>query len=76
MTDKHLRALWDKLKIGDTLMGKIMRQYTRHEESTLYGFLNAGTNVFWHNKKMTSADFANNDSFVTELLRYAFESLN
>ena len=76
MTDEHFRALWSKLKLGDTLMGKIMRRYVKHEESTLYGLLNAGTNVFWHNQKMTSADFANNDSFVTALLTYAFEYLN
>ena len=76
MTDEHFRALWSKLKLGDTLMGKIMRRYVKHEESTLYGLLNAGTNVFWHNQKMTSADFVNNDSFVTALLTYAFEYLN
>lgn len=75
LTDEHLRALWGRLKLGDTLMGKIMRQYTRHEEATLYGFLNAGTNVFWHNQKMTSADFANNDIFTSLLIKYAFENL-
>ena len=76
MTNEHLRTLWGRLKLGDTLMGKIMRRYVRHEEATLYGFLNAGTSVFWHNKKMTSADFANNDTFATALIKYAFENLN
>ena len=76
LTDEHLRALWSRLKLGDTLMGKIMRRYLGHEEPTLYGLLNAGTNVFWHNKKITSADFANNDHFATALLTYAFEHLN
>ena len=76
MSDDHLRTLWSKFKLGDRLMGKIMRQYLKHEEPTLYGLLNAGTAVFWHNKKMTSADFSNNDVFVTALLAYAFAKLN
>ena len=77
MTDGHLRAVWSDLgKLGDTLRGKVIQRYVRHEEPTLYGLLNAGTNVFWHNKKMTSADFANNDLFVTVLMTYAFEHLN
>lgn len=77
MTDHHLRAIWKGMpKIGDSLMGKIMSQYVRHEDPTLYGLLNAGTNIFWHNQKMTGADFVKNDMFVTALLGYAFEHLN
>jgi hypothetical protein len=52
-------------------MGKVMSRYVAHEEPTLYGLLNAGTNVFWRNRRMTSADFAGNDAFVSGLMRYA-----
>ncbi|MCG8607714.1 DUF932 domain-containing protein [bacterium] len=77
MSDEHLRGVWQRLpKLGDTLMGKVMRRYMKDEEPTLYGLLNAGTNVFWHNQKMTSADFSNNDTFVSAMLGYAFEHLN
>ncbi len=77
MNDEHLRRIWNLVpKLGDTLMGKVMSRYVGFEEPTLYGFFNAGTNVFWHNKKMTSADFSNNDRFVTAMLTYAFEYLN
>ncbi len=77
MTDEHLRHVWLRMpRLGETLMGKIMSRYVEHEEPTLYGLLNAGTNVFWHNQKLTSADFANNDTFTTALLKYAFENLN
>lgn len=77
MTDEHLRHVWLRLpRLGETIMGKIMKRYVEHEEPTLYGLLNAGTNVFWHNEKMTSADFTNTDCFATTLLKYAFENLN
>ena len=77
MSDDHLREVWKRMpSIGDSIMGKIMARYVEHEEPTLYGFMQAGTNVFWHNEKMTSADFRNNDTFTTELLTYAFERVN
>jgi len=77
LTDQRLREVWKMLPgIGDGIMGKIMARYVTHEEPTLYGFFQAGTNVFWHNQKMTSADFQNNDQFVTGLLGYAFDAQN
>lgn len=42
-----------------------------HEEPTLYGLFNAGTNVFWHREKMTASDFSNNDAFSTAMLGLA-----
>ena len=77
MSDAHLRAVWEGLPgIGDSLLGKVMARYLACEEPTLYGLLNAGTNVFWHNRKLTGADFQHNDAFTTGLLTYAFERLN
>lgn len=77
MEDRHLRAAWKAAcGLGDGVMGKVMSRYVAHEEPTLYGLLNAGTNVLWHNGKMTAADFANNDAFTTGLLRYANEHPN
>jgi hypothetical protein len=77
MSDHRLREVWKLFpSIGDGIMGKVMSRYVAYEEPSLYGLLNAGTNVFWHNRKMTSADFANNDAFVTGLLKYAVGHLN
>lgn len=76
MTDEHLRTIWKGMKLGDSLMGKIMSRYVQHEEPTLYGLFNAGTYCFYNNPKMTSADFQNNSDFTTGLLSYAFERLN
>lgn len=77
MTDEQLRRVWKLApSIGDGIKGKIMARYVEHEEATLYGFFNAGTNVFWHNEKMTAADYANNDAFTSGLLRYTQEQRN
>ena len=77
MSDSHLRAVWQALpRLGDSIKGKIMSRYVEREESTLYGLFNAGTNVLWHNNKLTAADFANNDVFTSALITYAFENLN
>jgi hypothetical protein len=77
MTDELLRHVWRlHPSIGDGIKGQIMSRYVEHEEPTLFGFLNAGTNVFWHREKMTAADFANNDVFSTALLDYAQVLLN
>lgn len=77
MTDMRLREVWKLLPtIGDGIKGQVLSRYVEHEEPTLFGLFNAGTNVFWHREKMTAADFANNDAFTTGLLNYAFERLN
>jgi hypothetical protein len=77
MTDERLRRVWQLFPgIGDSIKGQILSQYVAEEEPSLFGFFNAGTNVFWHREKMTSADFTNNDTFVSGLLEYAFEHLN
>lgn len=77
MNDSHLREIWKRMPgIGDSIMGKVMSRYVCHEEPTLYGFLNAGTHVFWHNKALKRADFTHNDVFVSTLLRYALAFQN
>ena len=77
MTDERLREMWPLFpSIGDGIMGQVMSRYLAHEEPTLYGFLNAGTNVFWHRERMTGSDFGHNDTFTTALLRYAREHAN
>lgn len=77
MTDERLREVWRLFPmIGDGVKGQIVSRYVEIEEPTLYGLLNAGTNVLWHRRAMTAADFQNNDAFTTGLLRYAFERLN
>lgn len=77
MTDDHLRRVWTSIPtIGDSIKGQVMSRYVAHEEPTLFGLFNAGTNVFSHREKMTASDFSNNDAFTSALLGYAFESLN
>jgi len=77
MTDEHIRSIWRLFpSIGSGIKGQIMERYVEREEPTLFGFLNAGTNVFWHREKMTASDFSNNDVFSTQMLRYAFDHLN
>ncbi len=77
MTDEHLRRVWSLFPgIGDAIKGQIMSRYVASEEPTLFGFFNAGTNVFWHRDKMTASDFNNNDVFSTQMFRYAFDILN
>ena len=57
-SDKRLReALGLFPQLGDGHVGRIVRRYAEHEEPTLYGLLNAGTQVFWHNPKQTAADW-------------------
>ena len=76
-SDKRLReALGLFPQFGDAAVGKIMRRYAEHEEPSLYGLLNAGTNVFWHNPKQTAADWGHNEAIVTGLVQYAHERLN
>ena len=77
MTDDRLREVWRLFPtIGDSIKGQILSRYVEHEEPSLFGLFNAGTNVFWHREKMTAADFTNNEAFTTGLLSYAFERLN
>ena len=77
MTDDHLRRVWTSLPtLGDSIKGQVMSRYVAHEEPTLFGLFNAGTNVFSHREKMTAADFGNNDAFSSALLGYAHEHLN
>ena len=45
--------------------------YNKDEPLSAWNFLNAGTNVLWHKKKQTVADFNNNDYVTSGLLQYA-----
>lgn len=76
-SDRRLReilSLWPQF--GDSLVGKIVRRYAEAEEPTLFGLMQAGTNVLWHDPKMTAASWAHNDALVTGLVGYAHDHLN
>ena len=76
-SDRRLREVLALFpQFGDSLVGKAMRQYADHEEPTLFGVMQAFTNVLWHNPKQTAADWAHNDAFVTGLVEYANTRLN
>ena len=50
--------------------GKITDQFLANEEKTQWGFLNAGTNVLWHNDKPTVAMYDQNAQFTDAMLNY------
>lgn len=76
-SDKRLREVWALYpQFGDGLVGKITRRYAEHEEPTLFGLLQAGTHVLWHDPKQTASSWSHNDAFVTGLVEYANERLN
>ena len=76
-SDKRLREAWSLFpQFGDGLVGRITRRYVEHEEPTLYGLLQAGTQVLWHDPKQTASSWSHNDSFVTGLVEYANTHLN
>ena len=54
------------------VFGKIMDKYLLEKDSDSgWEFLNACTNVLWHNDKTTTADFKNNAICVDGMLNYA-----
>ena len=76
-SDRRLReALALFPQFGDSLVGKVLRRYAEHEEPTLFGLMQAGTNVLWHDPKQTAASWAHNDALVTGLVEYANDRLN
>ena len=76
-SDRRLReALGLFPQFGDSLIGKTMRRYAEHEEPTLFGLMQAGTNVLWHDPKQTAASWSHNDALVTGLVEYANANLN
>ncbi len=76
-SDRRLREVLGLFpQFGDSLVGKIMRRYAEHEENTLFGVMQAGTNVLWHDPKQTAASWAHNDALVTGLVGYAHDHLN
>ena len=76
-SDRRLREVLALFpQFGDSLVGKITRRYAEAEEATLFGLLQAGTHVLWHNPKQTAADWSHNEAFVTGLVEYAGTRLN
>ena len=75
-SDKRLREVLSLFpQFGDGLVGKVLRRYADHEEPTLFGLLQAGTNVLWHDPKQSAASWAHNDTLVTGLVGYANDRL-
>jgi hypothetical protein len=69
MTEALLRDVWQRFPtIGNSLMAQIMTRYVSNEEPTLYGFLNAGTNVFWHHDHLKASDLSHNETFTSRML--------
>ena len=76
-SDKRLREVLSLFpQFGDALVGKVMRRYAEHEEATLFGLMQAGTNVLWHDPKQSAASWAHNDALVSGLVQYAQDRLN
>jgi len=76
MTELHTIRSKHIPNLPVTTFGKIMDKYLlepEYETQTGWDFLNASTNLFWHNKKQTSADYTNNQYVTDGLLEYARE---
>ena len=65
-------------KLPVTTFGQVVDRLYRQPEVlepdhtiTTWDFLNAATNVLWHKKKQTVADFNNNNYVTTALMNYA-----
>ena len=75
-SDRRLREVLGLFpQFGPSLVGKIVRRYAEHEEGTLFGLMQAGTNALWHDPKQSAASWAHNDALVTGLVGYAGERL-
>jgi hypothetical protein len=53
-----------------SLWGKIIDRYLMHEERSTWGFLNAGTNVVWHNERGSVQDFNHNAAINAAVLEF------
>src|SRR5690606_12128765 len=62
-------------RLPTTLWGKMLDQYLLNEELTGWGFLNAGTNICWHNEKGTISDFGHNEYLTSSLIEFAAQDL-
>ena len=74
----------DTIRTNDDYLGKLpAQQYaqmldkmyddgmvTDGSSFTAYDLFNAGTNVLWHQKKMTTASFKNNALVVDGMMKY------
>lgn len=78
MTDDLLRTVRTGLvpQLPVTKWGEVMDRYLTEEEDTLYGFLNAATNVLWHKESATVSNLSHNDHVVTSLLDWAHSHRN
>ena len=59
-----------------SLLGNIVDNVLNYDHTTMYDFLNSGTNVLWHKKKSTKADFDHNAYIVDNMIKYASKQLN
>ncbi len=56
-----------------TIMDKLLN-YRPNGKPTVYDLLNSSTNILWHKKKQTKADFDHNSYIVDKLINYANDS--
>jgi hypothetical protein len=57
-------------KLPVSLWGRVIDRFLMHEEPSAWGFLNAGTNVFWHNEKASIQDFKHNATMNAAVLDF------
>jgi hypothetical protein len=53
-----------------SLWGKMIDRYLMHEDQSAWGFLNAGTNIVWHNERGTIQDFSHNELVTEAMLEF------
>jgi hypothetical protein len=57
-------------KLPVSLWGRVIDRFLLHEEPSAWGFLNAGTNVFWHNEKGSIQDFKHNATMSAAVIDF------
>ena len=67
MTKKEMNEL------ADLIVDKLLT-YRVQRKPNVYDLLNCSTNVLWHKKKSTKADFDHNAYIVDSLIKYSKNS--
>lgn len=75
-TSDHMTRLFGKKGVlrglGPQMTGKVINRFYEGESRSLYGILDAGTQVMWHQKQsFSAASFKNNRDFVDAMSAYA-----
>ena len=74
VTNDDLRRLFTGdgrlAQLGPVNAMKVLERFWSHEEATLFGLLNAGTNVFWNENNFSAQSFSLNELVSDAILGF------